>query len=962
MPRRRKTQPGAEAGGAERAPGGAGQAPRSAPPQAAELPAAPPAQPAAPPQLAAAAQPAESVVREFQEVRAAPPPRAPSEQLAAQFAAQTISSAPQAAPGLPVAAPPQAPQQDIAASIEPSQQAQGGQASSHAVVPPPRPGYGTIGRKVVLRANHFAVTLQDITIYHYDVAITPSVTSKGVNRAILEELAKQAGALELGNRHLAYDASKSLFTAGQLPFTQKTFTVNLPDKDGSREGRLRTFNVAIKMVNTVGLEPLWQFLQGRELEIPQEIFQAYDIAFRASSAKSYIPVGRSFFSDSLGQTDLTGGLRCYQGFFQSLRPTQQGLVLNIDSSATAFFEPLPVVQFIEKLLNMRGPLRGLQDRERVKVRKALLRLQITVTHRETPRKYRVTGVTREPAQDLQFEADGENVSLIAYFQQKYNYKIRFPQLPCIVVGSKKSWLPMEVCVIAKDQRYLGKLGENQVRNMLKFTCKRPPERARFIQNLVAGAEFEREPIARDFGLGVKPEMMTVQGRLLPPPNLIYGDQAQVQPKLGAWNLLQHRFHEGKQIDRWMLLSFAPPNWVDTQTAMRFGSALAARCNQLGMRMRPEPAAPLQQRRLDQLEVVLKQVVQAAAAKAAPLQLIVIILPDKVPEYNDLKRVCETELDVPSQCCLSKHVPKCDSQYLANLAMKINAKVGGRNVQLQQEKMRNLAGLSEVPTMILGADVTHAAPGDEESASIAAVVASKDWPCANKYVALVEAQPHRQEIISALYTERRSAGGQVEPGGMVLEHLKNFYRATGQKPARLIMFRDGVSEGQFYQVLSQELSAIKRACLTLRNNDGRPYNPRITFIIVQKRHHTRLFATDQNTDRSGNVMPGTVVDTQICHPREFDFYLCSHAGIQGTSRPTHYHALWDENGFTADALQQMCNNLCYTYARCTRSVSIVPPAYYAHLAAFRARLYSENSTSGSDAASSVRPLSTSSLLI
>lgn len=25
--------------------------------------------------------------------------------------------------------------------------------------------------------------------------------------------------------------------------------------------------------------------------------------------------------------------------------------------------------------------------------------------------------------------------------------------------------------------------------------------------------------------------------------------------------------------------------------------------------------------------------------------------------------------------------------------------------------------------------------------------------------------------------------------------------------------------------------------------------------------------------------GTVVDSKICHPSEFDFYLCSHAGIQ-----------------------------------------------------------------------------------
>lgn len=60
--------------------------------------------------------------------------------------------------------------------------------------------------------------------------------------------------------------------------------------------------------------------------------------------------------------------------------------------------------------------------------------------------------------------------------------------------------------------------------------------------------------------------------------------------------------------------------------------------------------------------------------------------------------------------------------------------------------------------------------------------------------------------------------------------------------------------------------------------------------------------------------------------------------QGTSRPSHYHVLWDDNCFTADEFQLLTYQLCHTYVRCTRSVSIPAPAYYAHLVAFRARYH------------------------
>ena len=82
--------------------------------------------------------------------------------------------------------------------------------------------------------------------------------------------------------------------------------------------------------------------------------------------------------------------------------------------------------------------------------------------------------------------------------------------------------------------------------------------------------------------------------------------------------------------------------------------------------------------------------------------------------------------------------------------------------------------------------------------------------------------------------------------------------------------------------------------------------------------------------------GTVIDVDIVHPFHFDFFLCSHEGIKGTSRPAHYHVLYDDSEFTSDTLQCFTFALCHLYARCARSVSYPPPTYYAHHAAMRAR--------------------------
>jgi hypothetical protein len=79
-------------------------------------------------------------------------------------------------------------------------------------------------------------------------------------------------------------------------------------------------------------------------------------------------------------------------------------------------------------------------------------------------------------------------------------------------------------------------------------------------------------------------------------------------------------------------------------------------------------------------------------------------------------------------------------------------------------------------------------------------------------------------------------------------------------------------------------------------------PKITFVIIKKSHNTRFFAP--NGQRITNMAAGTVIDTTIVHPRQFDFYLNSHAGALGTNVCSYYHVLYNEIEFTSDELQQL----------------------------------------------------------
>ncbi|XP_015751565.1 PREDICTED: protein argonaute-2-like isoform X2 [Acropora digitifera] len=823
--------------------------------------------------------------------------------------------------------------QKLGSSLSTDSQARS--SSSSSVRPPKRPGFGTRGRPIALRANFFRLSFSPklTCLYHYDVEITPNKCPKAVKRDVVNAIVRNNRDTFQGHEP-GFDGEKNLISFIQLP-SPVQLKVTLPGVDGGKD---RQFEVKIQFAKSVNVADLKEFLSGKQNgKTVQDAVQALDIVLRQMPSNYFTPIGRTFFPMDHQGRPIGEGCEVKFGFYQSVRPSQWKVMLvNIDVSAKGFYTRQPVIDFVCETLQM--SYRDLEDTrvriDKEKLKKAISGVRIETTHMATmKRKYTVWGVA-ESAERLQFNIeDNESkrttrTTVAQYFFDAYKLRLRYPHLPCLQVGQKKDrFLPMEVCTIIPCQKR--HLSEQQTANMIRSTARPAPERQRNIQDWAQEMIRGSGRYLRDqFQTSIDPEMVPVKGRVLPPPQVKLGPQDRaLTPRDGGWDMRNQALFDVASIDTWTLASFAPRQRCNEDTLRNFCRQMSSVSNREGIRMPEQPADVSFARGFGDVE----RLFSGWSGRFPNLQLIMVVLPGNDKKlYSEVKRVGDSLIGVATQCVQMRLVQQAKPQVCANISLKINAKLGGTNHVIDD----SVKPVISKDTIVFGADVTHPSPTENGIPSIAAVVASMDRH-ASKYHARVRAQRHRngagaQEIINDL-------------AEIVRELLIEFYKTNGRlKPSKILFYRDGVSEGQFDQVLVHEVRAVQEACMKLEKG----YQPRITFVVVQKRHHTRLFC-ENDRDASGksrNVPPGTTVDSGITHPYEFDFYLCSHYGIQGTSRPTHYHVLYDDNNFTADSLQELTYQLCHVYARCTRSVSMPAPAYYAHLAAFHARVHVTNGNS------------------
>lgn len=788
----------------------------------------------------------------------------------------------------------------------------------------PRPGYGTKGRKIQYFTNFFEVVkFPQNLIHHYDVDTVPPMKPREAERvwSVLTEMPEFKA--DTSSTPFAYDGKRNIFAAAAFPSSSKVYQVNL--------GKVKDFifEVTIKKVNEINMQGLADYLAQKTHTRPFEAIMALDIIFRQHPMKTLLPVGRAFYMNDK-PFKISGGAEIWQGLSASVRPAKNRLLLNVDLAATAFLEPKPLVEVMQDTLRQRVDellRRGdLPPRESRQVTKVLKGKMVNTTHSKSAKQYKVWALTPLGADKTMFQVDdGKEMSVAAYFSERYGMTLKYPGLPMVHVEPKKRniYIPMELCKLAPGQRIAGKLDGKQTADMIKFTAQKPDVRKRNIMEGLPKMVPQGDALLNAFGVQVNPQMLTVDARVLDPPTVQYRQDSRaavVTPRDGTWRLQDTFFFKAMPIQDWGVLVLDQQKFMPTQAVGGFIECLHKMALECGMTM-PNVRPPLKYcdtRNFSGIEASIKELCQEIRTP----RLIVVILPSQdTMLYGEVKRVCDTVVDVPSQCLLSNQVKKKQLQYCKNVLLKINVKLGGINSVLQKTPAWNF--FFSQPAIVFGADVTHAT-FMSKLPSIAAVVASMDQ-YAYRYSSRVQSQSHGLEMI-------------VNLKDMVKSLLIEFFKATNFKPAKILFYRDGVSEGQFLAVARTEILAIKEACQSLEAS----YNPTVTFVVARKRHSGRFFPqSSRDADKSGNVRAGSVIDSGITSPHDFDFYLSSHAGLQGTNRPCLYNVLYDENRFSADFMHELTNSFCYGYARCTRSVSIVPPAYYAHLVAFRARFHTQS---------------------
>ncbi|XP_041449381.1 protein argonaute-2 isoform X3 [Drosophila obscura] len=794
------------------------------------------------------------------------------------------------------------------------QQGQFQRAQGSASLPPLPAGTmkrGTLGKPGQVSVNYLDVNLDKMpaVAYHYDVKITPERPKKFYRHAF-----EQYRIEHLGGAIAAYDGRASCYSVVKLECSSQGHEVKVTD----RHGRTLKYTLEIKETedSEVDLNSLRSYMKDKIYDKPMRALQCLEVVLAAPCHNSAIRAGRSFFkrSDPGNACNLGDGYEALVGLYQTFVLGDRPFV-NVDISHKSFPMAMSIIDYIERYQRQRIDKSTNLDYKRYDIESFLKGINIIyeppACFGSAPRVFKVNGLSKVSASSQIFDLDGKKTTVAEYYKSR-EYNLKFPNLLCLHVGPplKYIYLPIELCRIEDGQPLNRKDSANQVAAMIRYAATSTNERKAKIIHLLEYFKHNLDPTISRFGIRLDNDFIVVHTRTLNAPQVEYKNNS-TSVRNGSWRMDRMQFLDPKpKPHKWAILygKMQYNQVADFQEMVIRQSRIVNVC----LDAKAEIRMYKDERDLD---------AHFQDFKRNQYDLVFVIIPNFGAFYDTVKQKAELQYGILTQCIKQITVErKLNTQCIGNVLLKVNSKLNGINHKLKDDPRTVIKN-----AMFLGADVTHPSPDQREIPSVVGVAASHD-PYGASY--------------NMQYRLQRSALEEIEDmESITLEHLRVYHQFRKCYPEHIVYYRDGVSDGQFPKIRNEELRGISAACCKMH------IKPKICCVIVVKRHHTRFFPNGgpSQFNKFNNVDPGTVVDRTIVHPNEMQFFMVSHQSIQGTAKPTRYNVIENTGNLDIDLLQQLTYNLCHMFPRCNRAVSYPAPAYLAHLAAARGRVYLTGAT-------------------
>ena len=400
-------------------------------------------------------------------------------------------------------------------------------------------------------------------------------------------------------------------------------------------------------------------------------------------------------------------------------------------------------------------------------------------------------------------------------------------------------------------------------------------------------------IAKEWGVSLG-DNLSIQGRLLPQPHLIYGRNQRVTPRNG-------RFQSGATYKG---VSFKNNNLIyvyDELDKSNIQGSLKnliekARQKEIGIELDIPKIFGIRVKGNSKWDEILRNLGDLKNFKGEAKMAIVFLSPQLEKYYSKLKSFFTNVTKFPTQFIISKKLQdaKRAGSILFNVVEQINIKMGGLNFYIDFYK-ENILTRNKI-YMILGLETRQS--GNRSDYALVSTIS----PNLDKTITSIQSVPNNKE-------EKEKALEHLMK--LSLEELKK--SGANHPPDYVILYRQG---GNYIQ--NRKIGEIEIPIMTkfLKHNFPK-YKCKFLYICCNLKSELKFF--EKNNKGYSNPQSGVCVDSSVTQKDKYEFFIQPQLVNQGTATPCHYQVLYEdideneqENGLKLEQLQMLSFYLSFYY--------------------------------------------------